>query len=148
DLIDAGKRPVTLLPGAAAFDSAASFAMIRGGHVDAVVLGALQVSERGDIANWQVPGGKALGVGGAMDLVTGARRVIVTMTATTPEGAPKLVAECTLPLTARTAVSCVITEHAVFRVEAAGLALVELLDGATEDVVAAETGARYRLALA
>ncbi len=147
DLIDAGKQPVTLLPGAAAFDSAGSFAMIRGGHVDAVVLGALQVSEAGDIANWQVPGGKALGVGGAMDLVVGARRVIVTMTATTPEGAPKLVPACTLPLTARAAVSCVVTEHALFRIDGDGLALVELLDGAREKQGAAETGARYRVAL-
>jgi len=147
DLIDAGKQPVTLLPGAAAFDSAASFAMIRGGHVDAVVLGALQVSEAGDIANWQVPGGKALGVGGAMDLVVGARRVIVTMTATTPEGAPKLVPACTLPLTAAGVVSCVITEHAVFRIDEDGPVLVELLDGASEEQVAAETGARCRVEL-
>jgi 3-oxoacid CoA-transferase len=147
DLIDAGKQPVTLLPGAAAFDSAASFGMIRGGHVDAVVLGALQVSQTGDIANWQVPGGRALGVGGAMDLVVGARRVIVTMIATTPDGEPKLVPECTLPLTTRAAVSCVITEHAVFRFADGGLELVELVDGATEEQVAAETGARYRVAL-
>jgi 3-oxoacid CoA-transferase len=121
--------------------------MIRGGHVDAVVLGALQVSQTGDIANWQVPGGRALGVGGAMDLVVGARRVIVTMIATTPDGEPKLVPECTLPLTTRAAVSCVITEHAVFRFADGGLELVELVDGATEEQVAAETGARYRVAL-
>ncbi|MGI9117608.1 MAG: 3-oxoacid CoA-transferase subunit B [Gaiellales bacterium] len=147
ELIDAGKRPITLARGAAAFDSAASFAMIRGGHIDAVVLGALEVSEAGDIANWKIPGGKALGVGGAMDLVTGARRVIVTMTATTPEGAPKLVPACTLPLTAAGVVSTVITEHAVFRCEDDGLVLTELLDGATEADVAAETSARYRVAL-
>ncbi len=148
DLIDAGKLPVMLAPGAAAFDSAASFAMIRGGHIDAVVLGALQVSDAGDIANWTVPGGTTLGVGGAMDLVVGARRVIVTMTATAPDGDPKLVPECTLPLTARGVVSTVITEHAVFRIDRDGMALVELLDGATEGVVAAETTARYRVALA
>ena len=148
ELIDAGKQPITLTPGAAAFDSAASFAMIRGGHVDAVVLGALEVSETGDIANWMIPGGKALGVGGAMDLVVGARRVIVTMTATTPDGAPKLVERCTLPLTAAGVVRVVITEHAVFRFETDGLVLAELLDGATEEQVAAETGARYRVALA
>ena len=147
DLIDAGKQPVTMLPGAAAFDSADSFAMIRGGHVDAVVLGALQVSAAGDIANWQVPGGKTLGVGGAMDLVTGAGRVIVTMTATSPDGAPKLVEACTLPLTAHAVVSCVITEHAVFRIDGDGLALAELLDGATAEQVAAETAAPYRVAL-
>jgi len=116
ELIDAGKKPVTLTQGAAAFDSASSFAMIRGGHVDTVVLGALEVSETGDIANWMVPGGKTLGVGGAMDLVTGAKRVIVTMTATSPGGEPKLVPACTLPLTAVGVVKVVITEHAVFRI--------------------------------
>ena len=146
ELIDAAKQPITLAPGAAAFDSAASFAMIRGGHLDAVVLGALEVSEAGDIANWMIPGGKALGVGGAMDLVVGARRVIVTMTATTPDGAPKLVERCSLPLTAAGVVSTVITEHAVFRWDD-GLVLTELLDGASEEQVAAETGARYRAAL-
>ena len=146
ELIDAAKQPITLAPGAAAFDSAASFAMIRGGHLDAVVLGALEVSETGDIANWMIPGGKALGVGGAMDLVVGARRVIVTMTATAPDGAPKLVERCSLPLTAAGVVSTVITEHAVFRWDD-GLVLTELLDGASEEQVAAETGARYRAAL-
>ena len=147
ELIDAGKKPVTLARGAAAFDSASSFAMIRGGHVDAVVLGALEVSETGDIANWMIPGGKALGVGGAMDLVVGARRVIVTMTATTPEGEPKLVPACTLPLTATGVVKVVITEHAVFRIADGELVLTELLDGATEEQVAAETSARYRVEL-
>jgi 3-oxoacid CoA-transferase B subunit len=145
ELIDASKKPVTLMPGAAAFDSASSFAMIRGGHVDTVVLGALEVSETGDIANWMVPGGKTLGVGGAMDLVTGAKRVIVTMTATSPDGAP--VPACTLPLTAVGVVKVVITEHAVFRLVDGELVLTELLDGATEDMVAAETSARYRVAL-
>ena len=147
ELVDAGKKPVTLARGAAAFDSAASFAMIRGGHVDAVVLGALEVSATGDIANWMIPGGKALGVGGAMDLVVGAKRVIVTMTATTPDGAPKLIERCTLPLTAAGVVKTVITEHAVFRIDADGLVLTELLDGASEATVAAETGASYRDAL-
>ena len=146
ELIDAAKKPITLTPGAAAFDSAASFAMIRGGHIDAVVLGALEVSATGDIANWMIPGGKALGVGGAMDLVVGAKRVIVTMTATTPEGEPKLVERCTLPLTAAGVVKTVITEHAVFRIDDE-LVLTELLDGATEEQVAAETGAAFRVAL-
>ena len=147
ELVDAAKKPVTLTPGAAAFDSASSFAMIRGGHIDTVVLGALEVSERGDIANWMVPGGTTLGVGGAMDLVVGAKRVIVTMTATAPDGSPKLVPACTLPLTAAGVVSTVITEHAVFRIEGGELVLTELLGGATQDVVAAETTARYRVAL-
>ncbi len=148
ELIDAGKQPVTLTQGAAIFDSAASFAMIRGGHIDTVVLGALQVSETGDIANWMVPGGKALGVGGAMDLVVGAKRVIVTMTALTPEGEAKLIPACTYPLTAVGVVTTVITEHAVFRFVEHELVLTELLDGATEAVVAAETSARYRVELA
>jgi 3-oxoacid CoA-transferase B subunit len=147
ELIDASKRPITMRPGAAIFDSAASFAMIRGGHLDAVVLGALQVSAAGDIANWMIPGGRALGVGGAMDLVVGARRVIVTMTARTPDGEPKLVPACTLPLTAAGVVSVVITEHAVFRRDDDGFALTELLDGATLDQVAAETSARYDVML-
>ena len=147
ELIDAGKKPVTLTAGAALFDSAASFAMIRGGHIDTVVLGALQISETGDIANWMIPGGKALGVGGAMDLVTGAKRVIVTMTATTPEGEPKLVPACTLPLTASGVVKVVITEHAVFHLLDGELVLTELLDGATEETVAGETSARYRVEL-
>ena len=122
--------------------------MIRGGHIDTVVLGALQISETGDIANWMVPGGKALGVGGAMDLVVGAKRVIVTMTALTPDGEPKLIPACTFPLTAVGVVKVVITEHAVFRFVDGELVLTELLDGATEAMVAAETSARYRTALA
>jgi 3-oxoacid CoA-transferase B subunit len=146
DLIDAAKRPVTALPGAAMFDSAASFAMIRGGHVDVAVLGALQVSAAGDIANWAVPGKDVLGVGGAMDLVVGARRVIVTMTSTSSSGEPKVVEECTYPLTARAAADVVVTELCVFRVVDGKLVLTELLDGARlEDVVAA-TDAPFEVA--
>jgi 3-oxoacid CoA-transferase B subunit len=140
DDVDAAKLPVTALPGAAYFDSAESFAMIRGGHVDVAVLGALQVSERGDIANWAVPGRSVLGVGGAMDLVVGARRVIVTMTATTSVGEPKLVRECTYPLTARGRADTVITELAVLRLREGRLVLDELLGSATADDVRAVTG--------
>jgi 3-oxoacid CoA-transferase B subunit len=147
DLIDAAKRPVTALPGASYFDSASSFAMIRGGHVDVAVLGALQVSETGDIANWAVPGKDVLGVGGAMDLVVGARRVIVTMTATSSTGEPKVVPRCTYPLTASSAVDVVITELSVFRVREGGLELVELLDGATVEDVRAATTASFTVAL-
>jgi 3-oxoacid CoA-transferase subunit B len=147
DLIDAAKQPVTALPGAAYFDSAESFAMIRGGHVDVAVLGALQVSARGDVANWAVPGRDVLGVGGAMDLVIGARRVIVTMTAVSSSGEPKVVPECTLPLTARAAADTIVTELCVFRVEEGGLVLAELLGGTTLDVVAAATAAPYSVEL-
>ncbi len=147
DLVDAAKLPVTALPGAAYFDSADSFAMIRGGHVDVAVLGALQVSAAGDIANWAVPGRDVLGVGGAMDLVVGARRVIVTMTATTGAGEPKVVPECTYPLTARGAADVVVTELSVFRLREGRLVLVELLGGATLDDVARATSAAYEVEL-
>jgi len=147
DDIDAAKLPVTALPGAAYFDSAASFAMIRGGHVDVAVLGALQVSERGDIANWAVPGKSVLGVGGAMDLVVGARRVIVTMTQTNAAGEAKVVPECTYPLTARGVVDTVVTELAVFRLRDGGLVLTELLGGSTPADVAATTTAAYSVDL-
>jgi 3-oxoacid CoA-transferase B subunit len=143
DLIDAAKLPVTALPGAAYFDSADSFAMIRGGHIDVAVLGALQVSIAGDIANWAVPGKDVLGVGGAMDLVVGARRVIVTMTATSSNGEPKVVSECAFPLTARGAADVVVTELSVFRLRDGALVLTELLGDATVDQVRAATGAPF-----
>ena len=147
DMIDAAKRPVTALPGASYFDSAASFAMIRGGHIDVAVLGALQVSAAGDIANWAVPGKDVLGVGGAMDLVVGARRVIVTMTATSSGGEPKVVPECTYPLTARAATDVIITELSVFHIRDGGLVLVELLADATLDDVRAATTAPFAVDL-
>ena len=147
DLIDAAKRPVTALAGAAYFDSADSFAMIRGGHVDVAVLGALQVSITGDIANWAVPGKDVLGVGGAMDLVVGARRVIVTMTASSSAGEPKVVAECTYPLTARAAADVVITELSVFRLRDGLLVLTDLLGDATVEQVRAATGASFDIDL-
>jgi 3-oxoacid CoA-transferase B subunit len=147
DLVDAAKRPITALPGASYFDSASSFAMIRGGHVDVAVLGALQVGERGDIANWAIPGKDVLGVGGAMDLVVGARRVLVTMTSTTPAGDAKLVRECTFPLTARGAVDIVVTEQAVFRIREGSLVLTELLGEATVEEVSSVTEARFTIEL-
>jgi len=147
DLIDAAKQPITALPGASYFDSAESFAMIRGGHIDVAVLGALEVSGRGDIANWAVPGKDVLGVGGAMDLVVGARRVIVTMTATSSRGEPKVVAECTYPLTASGAVDVIVTELSVFRLRNGELHLTELLDGVTLEDVAAVTTAPFVVSL-
>ncbi len=147
DLIDAAKRPVTALPGAAYFDSAQSFAMIRGGHIDVAVLGALQVSGAGDIANWAVPGKDVLGVGGAMDLVVGARRVIVTMTATTSTGDPKVVSECTFPLTARGAADVVVTELSVFRLRDGGLVLTELSSGVSIEDVRSVTAAPFTVDL-
>jgi 3-oxoacid CoA-transferase B subunit len=147
DLVDAAKRPITALPGASYFDSASSFAMIRGGHIDVAVLGALQVGERGDIANWAIPGKDVLGVGGAMDLVVGARRVIVTMTSTTPKGEAKLVRECTFPLTAHEAVDVVVTEQAVFRIRDGSLVLTELLGESTVADVSSVTAARFTIEL-
>lgn len=147
DLVDAAKQPVTEMPGASYFDSAASFAMIRGGHVDVAVLGALQVSVRGDIANWAVPGKDVLGVGGAMDLVVGAKRVIVTMTSTSSAGEPKLVRDCTYPITAVQAADVLVTEQAVFRFPDSVLTLTELLDGATVDDVRLVTAAPFAVAL-
>lgn len=143
-LINAGKQTVTYVPGGSFFDSALSFTMIRGGHLDLVFLGAMQVSARGDLANWAVPGGKTMGIGGAMDLATGCERVIALMTHTTREGEPKLLAECTYPLTARGAVSRIITDLAVLDVTSDGFALVECAPDVTPDQVRAATGAPVR----
>ena len=147
DLVDAAKQPVTAIEGASYFDSAASFAMIRGGHVDVAVLGALQVSRDGDIANWAIPGKDVLGVGGAMDLVVGAKRVVVTMTARSSSGEPKLVDACSYPVTARQAADVVITELAVFRFPDGVLTLTELNADATLEQVRESTGAPFEVAL-
>ena len=141
--VNAGKVPVTALKGSSYFDSADSFAMIRGKHVDVAIMGGLEADEQANLANWAVPGKPLLGVGGAMDLASGAKKLIITMTHTNSDGSPKIVQSCALPLTALNSVDLIVTDLAVFNYENGQLTLIELMPGATLEEVRAKTSAHF-----